>query len=45
MPVAGDKFTVVIGEQSVTFGVLEREFEYLPDTATVHLMLGTQDER
>lgn len=45
MPVAGDKFTLVIGEQSVTFRVLEREFEYLPDTATVHLTLGTLDER
>ena len=45
MPVVGDKYTLVIGGQSMTFRVLDREFEYLPDTATVHLTLGTVDER
>ena len=39
MPCIGDKFTVMLGGMSTTFKVIDREFEYLPDHATIHLTL------
>jgi hypothetical protein len=45
MPMVGDKYTALIGGHSMTFRVVDRELEYLPDQATIHLTLGLIDER